>query len=189
MEIETERLHLREFTTDDIDPITAYRSDPRYLEHYPWSTWSQPRSEAFVDGCMTAGAEDPRREYDLGVALRGIGRLIGSCGLRLLDDGAKRADIGFELSPDYWGNGYATESVSAILELGFDRIGLEEVEARCVVANRRSANVLHRLDFSEAERLPVGPGLGGFTWPERILFRLSRASWREARTSPPCHGD
>lgn len=180
MEIETERLHLREFTTEDIDPITAYRSDPRYLEHYPWSRWSRSRSEAFVEGCMCAGAEDPRLEYDLAVTFRRDGRLIGSCGLRLLGNGTGRGDIGYELSPAHWGNGYATEAASAMLDLAFGQMALEEVEARCVVANQRSANVLHRLAFVETERIAVGPGQGGYTWPEQYRFRLSRARWMDA---------
>ena len=181
METTTERLYLREFTTDDVEPLTAYRSDPRYLEHYPWSTWSRRQSEAFVEGCMCAGAEDPRREYDLGVTLREERELVGSCGLRLPGDGRERGDIGYELSPEHWGNGYATEAVSAILELGFGQMGLGEVEARCVLANQRSANVLHRLSFREVERIPVGPGLGGYTWPERYLFRLTRTQWASAQ--------
>ncbi len=185
MEIATERLQLREFTVDDIDPITAYRSEPRYLEHYPWSTWSRSRSEAFVEGCMSAGAEEPRREYDLGVTLLGNRRLIGTCGLRLHGEGTERGDIGYELSPDHWGNGYATEAASAILDLAFGQMRLEEVEARCVMANQRSVNVLLRLAFAEAERIPVGPGLGGHTWPERGLFRLSRVRWVDAGSQSP----
>ena len=86
------------------------------------------------------------------------------------------------LSPVYWGQGFASEAVRNILQVGFEDLELDEIEARCVVANRRSVRLLHRLGFEEAERIPPGPGRGAFKdrmLPEWYVFLLSRDKWIE----------
>ena len=64
--------------------------------------------------------------------------------------------------------------------VGFEELDLDEIEARCVVANKRSVWLLHRLGFEEAERIPPGPGRGEFAdrmLPERCVFLLDRDKW------------
>ncbi len=180
MEILTERLRLRELTPQDIDTITVYQSDERYLEHYPWSTRSRAESQALVERFMQWARKDPRFKFQLGITDRVDGRLFGTCGLRCNSVGSKHGDIGYELSPEYWGQGFATEAVAAMLEFGFKEIELDEIEARCVVANQRSVRLLRRLAFREVELLPPGPGLQGYTWPERYVFLLTRNQWLES---------
>ena len=59
-------------------------------------------------------------------------------------------------------------------------LDLDEIEARCVIANKRSVRLLHRLDFEETEHVPPGPGRGEFEdrmLPERYVFLLRRDKW------------
>ena len=86
----------------------------------------------------------------------------------------KRTDI------VYWGQGFASEAVRSILQVGFEDLDLNEIEARCVVANKRSVGLLHRLGFQKTERVPSGPGRGEFgdrMLPERSVFLLYRDKW------------
>ncbi|TDJ25056.1 MAG: N-acetyltransferase [Gammaproteobacteria bacterium] len=45
---------------------------------------------------------------------------------------ANEGDIGYELSPDYWGRGFATEAAKAMLGLGFREFGLHRISSWCV---------------------------------------------------------
>ena len=56
--------------------------------------------------------------------------------------GSPVADIGFELAPDVWGRGYATELAVRLVEHGFDEMGLHRIEAHCIRENVASARVL-----------------------------------------------
>ncbi len=177
MERLTERLHLREFTSNDADSIAEFRKDPRYLEFYYRPAYTRQECVRFVEECIAWSREMPRTKYQLAITDRSSGVLLGDIGVRMEKVGCRRGDIGFELAPAYWGHGYASESARAMLKAGFEDLGLDEIGARCVVANRRAVRLLRRLGFEEAERIPPGPGRGEFEdqmLPERILFLLRR---------------
>lgn len=57
----------------------------------------------------------PRLKYQLALTLQSNPHLIGTCGIRLASADAQEGDIGYELSPEYWGLGYAR----AIVNFGF----------------------------------------------------------------------
>ena len=182
MEKLTERLLLREFTKQDVDAVAEFRKDPRYLEYYYRPAYTREECVRFVDKCIAWSKESPRCKFQLAITDRSNGVLLGDCGVRTESIGSRRGDIGYELSPVYWGQGFASEAVRSILQVGFEDLELDEIEARCVVANRRSVRFLHRLGFEETERVPPGPSRGAFKdrmLPERYVFLLSRDKWIE----------
>jgi RimJ/RimL family protein N-acetyltransferase len=60
---------------------------------------------------------------------RGTGRWVGRLGLNLLDDwpGADRWEIGWELDPEFWGRGLATEGGREAVRFGFEAVGLDTI--------------------------------------------------------------
>jgi RimJ/RimL family protein N-acetyltransferase len=187
MEILTPRLILREARTEDVPSFHLYQNDPRYLEHYPWPEWDCERSKALIARFISWSKEKPRIRFQLAVTLRGTGRFIGTCGIRCQVAGDDHGDLGCALSPDHWGNGYAIEATSAMLDLAFHTLDLQTVQATCVAQNERAVRLLRRLGFREAERIPAGTVERGYAWPERWGFELRRRSWgnRPAGGSAP----
>ena len=184
MEKLTERLLLREFTKQDVDAIAEFRRDPRYLKYYYRPAYTREECVRFVERCIAWSRENPRRKFQLAITDRSNGVLLGNCGIRTESIECRRGDIGYELSPVYWGQGFASEAVQSILQMGFEDLDLDEIEARCVIANKRSVRLLHRLDFEETEHVPPGPGRGEFEdrmLPERYVFLLRRDKWVSSR--------
>lgn len=182
MEKLTERLLLREFTKQDVDAVAEFRRNPRYLEYYYRPPYTREECARFVDKCIAWSKESPRCKFQLAITDRSNEVLLGDCGVRTEGIESRRGDIGYELSPVYWGQGFASEAVRVILQVGFEDLDLDEIEARCVVANKRSVRLLHRLGFEETERIPPGPGRGEFAermLPERCVFLLDRDKWIE----------
>ena len=180
MEKLTERLLLREFTKQDVDAIAEFRRDLRYLEYYYRPAYTREECVRFVDTCIAWSKESPRCKFQLAITDRSNGILLGNCGIRTESIESQRGDIGYELSPIYWGQGFASEAVRSILQVGFEDLDLDEIEARCVVANKRSVRLLYRLGFEEIEHVPPGPGRGEFVdrqLPERSVFLLYRDKW------------
>ena len=81
------------------------------------------------------------------------GRLIGNCGIRRKPDNDWEADIGFELAPEYWGRGYATEAARAIVDFGFRELELHRISSWCIADNAASARVLERVGLRPEGRL------------------------------------
>lgn len=145
MRIETERLVLREFSQDDIAEVVAYWSDPRYQRYYPEIPDIGQAVGELVRRFVAAQTEQPRRVRQLAITLKTDGRLIGNCGMRVNNPALREGNIGYELNPDHWGRGYATEAARAMLALGFDELRLHRIWAECVADNLASARVLEKL--------------------------------------------
>ena len=70
----------------------------------------------------------------------------------------------YNLLPEYWGKGYATEAVRAVLKFGFTVLKLHRMEAGCAVGNIASIRVLKKVGMQmEAQRRKVLPLQQGWT--------------------------
>ena len=129
MRLETPRLILREYTKDDFAAVLDYQSDPRYLRYYSWEKRTFEDVQWFARTFIDWHSESPRRCFQLAVLLRESGTLIGGCGVRRKPDDDTEADIGFELSPEHWGQGYATEAATAMAGFAFRELGLHRLSS------------------------------------------------------------
>ncbi len=145
MIIETARLSLREFVADDWRAVLAYEADTRYMRFYDMTERTEADVRAFVQMFLDYQAENPRRGFQLAVTLKASGALIGNCGIRVNNPEWREANIGYEIAPDLWGRGYATEAARAILKFGFTQLGMHRICAWCVADNTASARVLEKL--------------------------------------------
>lgn len=83
-----------------------------------------------------------------GITLTGQNEVIGSCGFLNVSAKHQRAEIGFELSSDYWGRGIAGEALRAVVRHGFAQLGFHRIEALVEPANTASQQLLERVGFT-----------------------------------------
>ena len=144
--LETERVYLRAISYDDVDTIFAIRSDARVMRYFgqlPMSTHEQAIEH--VRRIQTSFQEQDGIRW--AIASRQDGQFLGSAGFwRILKD-HERAEIGYELAPQAWGQGIMVEALQAILDFGFSHMGLHSVEANIHPENRASRRVLEKLGF------------------------------------------
>lgn len=69
---------------------------------------------------------------------------MGWCGLKLSKE-TLETDIGFRFFEHHWNKGYATESASACLDYGFEKLGLKSIVGRAMADNISSVKVLEKL--------------------------------------------
>lgn len=98
----------------------------------------------------------------------------------MTETGAHEADLGYELNPDYWGCGYATEAAAALIDWGFAQLGLHRVWAWCIADNARSARVLERLGMYLEGRQREKVWMGD-RWADALLYGILVHEWREGR--------
>lgn len=177
MRIATERLILREFTTDDWPDVLAYQRDPRYLRYYAWTDRSENEVRDFVQMFLDEQQQKPRLRFQLAITLPDDNALIGNCGIRRKPNNDSEADIGYELSPEHWGNGYATEAVQALVDLGFGEWGLHRVSSWCIADNEASVRVLERLGLKLEGRLRENEEFKGRRW-DTLLYGMLAEEWR-----------
>jgi RimJ/RimL family protein N-acetyltransferase len=177
MIVDTPRLRLREFVEADWPAVLAYQSDPRYLTYYPWTERTEAEVRAFVNRFLTWQAAHPRLKYQLAVTLRDGGSLIGNCGIRLPEAGAPSADLGYELAPQHWGHGYATEAAWAMVGFGFETLGLHRIWGECAPENLASRRVMEELGMRCEGRMRGTRRFKGRWW-DTLVYAVLEDEWR-----------
>ena len=175
MQIQTQRLFLREFVTSDWQAVLAYQSDPRYLRFYEWEHRTESEVRAFVQRFVNLQNEQPRTKYQLAITLNG--QLIGNCGVRFDRANSRVAELGYEIAPDYWRKGYASEAARAMLALGFDTLNAHRIDAWCIAENIASANLLEKLGFKR-EGVVREQRWFKERWWDALLYGLLEHEWR-----------
>ncbi len=144
--INTDRLSLRWITADDVDDFYAIYSNPEVMRY--WSTPPLPDKSA-----ASKLISEIRRGFERhqmlkwGIALRADDKLIGSVTLFHLEFEHRRAEIGYALGRDYWGQGYMGETLTAVLNYAFDVLEFHRIEADVDPRNAASVRTLERLGF------------------------------------------
>ena len=182
--ITTDRLLLREFVVDDWPAVLAYQQNPRYLRLYPWTERTEAEARDFVRMFVDQQAESPRRKFQLAVSLPDSGLLIGNCGIRRKPENDWEADIGYELAPDYWGRGYATEAARAIVSFGFRELGLHRISSWCIADNAASARVLERVGLKLEGQLRQNEYFKGRWW-DTLRYGMPVGEWRAELEETP----
>jgi ribosomal-protein-alanine N-acetyltransferase len=176
MQIITQRLRLREFESSDWLAVLAYQSDPRYLRFYPWEDRTEQDVQEFVDAFLVLQKEQPRLNFQLVVEVKGEGKLIGNCGIRIDEPGGDVANIGYEIDPEYWRHGYATEAAAGIVNFGFLRLKMQRIWAECLAENRASARVLEKTGLQKSVFKPKQTFIKG-RWHDQLIYTISYHEW------------
>ncbi|HEX2206373.1 MAG TPA: GNAT family N-acetyltransferase [Longimicrobium sp.] len=147
-ELLTPRLRLRQWRDSDRDPFARLCADPAAMEFLR----PLPDRAAADQLAGSLAAHIERHGWGFWAAeLRGSGDFIGFVGIqrpRLTYPFSPCVEIGWRLSPRYWGRGYATEGARASLRFGFERLGLDEIVSFCAAGNARSRAVMERIGMT-----------------------------------------
>jgi RimJ/RimL family protein N-acetyltransferase len=99
------------------------------------------------------------------------GRIVGSCGMHS-ENG--RVELGYWVSPEHWGRGYATEAVRGLLSLA-RLTGHRRITARHALDNPASGRVLRKVGFRATGRATAMHSLGRGAWVEGPEYALDLA--------------
>jgi RimJ/RimL family protein N-acetyltransferase len=177
MPIETERLVLREWAEDDIEPFL--RLNTPAVMRWLGGVRSREDMEQAVRSRFIPWQRD--RGFTFWVVERKQeGELLGFCGIKIADDAGSPVEgeyeIGWRLREDAWGQGYAKEAAAASLDHVFDRIGAERVVALTVEGNQASWGLMERLGMTRRPDLDYD----GPAWAEGrvVVYLIRREEWR-----------
>ena len=177
MQLQTSRLLLREYVSDDWRAVLAYQRDPRYLRFYAWNDRTEEDVRDFLQQFIDSQHERPRKRFAFAVTLKTDGQLIGNCNIRKRQADDLAAEIGYEIAPAHWGNGYATEAARAIVTFGFDELKLHRISAWCIAENSASAHVLEKIGMRLEGRLREQESMKGRWW-DALLYGILDREWR-----------
>lgn len=177
--METQRTILRPFTMDDAEDVYAYCKDPRVG---PIAGWKP-------HGSIEESREIIRTVFSepdvFAVVEKEGGHVIGSAGFVAphRKGGAahegKSSEIGYALSPEFWGRGLMPEVVGELLRYGFEDLLLDEIWATHYKENARSRRVIEKSGFVYA----FTENLTDEFYPDRptCFYFLTKDAWEIRR--------
>jgi RimJ/RimL family protein N-acetyltransferase len=178
----TERLVLRDLTEDDQKAVHSYASDPEVVRYMDWGPNTEQETVNFIQRSIAAQKEQPRTNYTLATVLKADNTLIGSCGIHISSPENKEGWIGYCLNRHYWGQGYATETASALVGFGFAQLSLHRIFATCVPANTASAHVLEKTGLKLEGHLREHRWVK-CVWRDSLLYATIDREWAESRST------
>ncbi len=175
-ELQTPRLFLRKFSTDDIDRLAELTSNADFMRFSGGSVCNRAQAEAMLERLLAP--ERLGKPSQFAVILRENGKLIGYCGFFLQTvDGVEELEIGYRFDPEYWGQGIATEAARAVRDHAFRDLQAERVISLILPENAASKRVAEK----NGMRLEKETNFRGF---RTQVFALSREEWtRQAQAA------
>jgi len=144
--LETERLILKTTELSDLDNLVALRSDPDVMKYIgDGATHTEEQVKSF----FLSIAIPYQEKHGIGffsVFEKESGNFIGQAGLFHVgyDDVQPDIEIAYRLHKKYWGKGYATELVKALIQWGFQNLSVDKLIAGTEPENIASQNVLKK---------------------------------------------
>lgn len=152
----TARLRLRPLRRDDLDAIAEVYMHPLVMR------WIGPQTREDVEREIATQLE---HQESLGWSMwavedRQTDRMIGDCGLQPLEHHGPDVELGYDLHPDAWARGLATEAAGAVMEQAFGPLGIDRVVAVVKPDHFASQRVLEKVGLHRTgTRLAYGESM------------------------------
>ena len=175
-EIETNRLRLRMLSLHDVEDFAAIFSDAEVMNYMgieAGTTLSRAETETTVEGMIEFWERNGFGRW--AVIEKKSGKLIGLCGLRLLEGSP---ELFYLFARSSWGQGFATESALAALRYAFEQLGLERIIAVIRPANMNSIKVVEKIGMKFEDKVNAY-GVDG------VLYAARREDFRPPESDEP----
>jgi RimJ/RimL family protein N-acetyltransferase len=172
------RVVLRRFHRDDVAAFVAYRSYEQVAHYQSWDApYPREQGERFITELTAQHPDTPGEWFQFAVALRSTGQLVGDCAALPHADDPRQCEIGFTMSPDHQGHGYATEAVRLLLNYLFTQRGKHRIAAFCDPRNTASAALLGRVGMRREGHLRESTWAKG-EWTDDLVYGLLVDEWQ-----------
>ena len=141
--LQTSRLILRKITIEDAAEIFAYASDPQVTAYTLWDAHHSINETYEYLNNVVLPIYRFGTGMKWGIVEKKSNKLIGTCSLHSMPI-HRRAELGYVLAREYWGQGLMTEAAQAAIAFGFHVMQLLRIQAYCAVENIGSARVLEK---------------------------------------------
>ena len=180
--IKTSRLLLRQWTQDDFLAFAELCSDKDVMEFFPKQL---TQKESFEMAEKIRSLIKDRGWGFWALEIPNEHKFIGFVGLHTPTDRmpfSPCVEIGWRLSSQHWGKGYATEAAKAALDYAFNSLHLSEVVSFTTLANVRSMAVMEKLGMTNSNQNFMHPDIeASHPQCEHVLYTISKLKWQQER--------
>ena len=166
-----ERVVLRPFRPDDVEPLWRAKLDP--------AMWAQTTEAPLTPVTLEehrARYSEPSKDSSAQFAVDVDGGLVGRAGLFNVDDLARHAEVGLSLLPEHQGKGHGRDVLRVLLGYAFRSRNLRRVHLQTLASNRAALRAYAAVGFVEEGRLHEHAWVEG-TYDDVVLMAVLRGDW------------
>jgi len=145
---------LREITKNDAFDYYSYMNRSEMDAYLTKDNQPQTVESAEEEVTYWGSLFPNKRSFYWGIALKNNNKLIGTAGFNTISFANSRAEISYDLDPDYWGKGVMLRSIKSILKFADNQLGIVRVQATVIIDNERSIKLLERCGFKKEGVMP-----------------------------------
>lgn len=150
--LETTRLTLRPMTMRDAPDIFAYSRDPEVARYVLWDAHqSLGDTRAYLRFILRQYRDGSPSSW--GIVLRETGRVIGTIGYMACSLENRTVEVGYSLARACWNHGLMTEALQAVINVTFDQLSINRIEAMHDARNPASGHVMRKCGMRYEGRL------------------------------------
>jgi ribosomal-protein-alanine N-acetyltransferase len=170
LNIQTERLSIRKFDSQDLHEVLKYTSDTSVMKYIPEGLFNEDDAKQFISKNSGDGAEK------FPVVLTEEDKLIGHMVFHKYF-GEHTYEIGWVFNPDYQNKGYCSEAARALLKYGFEDMKLHRIIATCQPENHPSYRVMEKIGMRREgyfkKCIPKGD-----EWWDEYYYAILEEEWK-----------
>lgn len=172
----TSRLTLRRLEPTDAAAVHAYRSLPEVSQFQSWEPATPAEVVALVEGMPAENPLTPGAWFQIAITTRDRGNLVGDCGLHPREDDPRQVEIGITVAPTWQGQGFATETLRAMLRYLFTQTDTHRVFCSVDPRNEPSRKLLQKLGLRQEAHLIESLWIKG-QWVDDIILAMLKREW------------
>lgn len=174
-ELHTARLRLRKIGMDDLPECFRFTGNPEVTRYMLFQTHGDLSETAASIGKWVARYETGRC-YHWGIALKESNRLIGVIDLLRFEEEAGTCSFAYMLAEEYWGRGYMTEALTAVIDFGFSQMELQCIHADHMAENKASGAVMRKAGMTCTGVIPGRYEKNGKP-QDAVQYSITREQW------------
>jgi RimJ/RimL family protein N-acetyltransferase len=176
MIFQSARLIARRMESGDLAAFAAYRNDPDAARYQSWTSFSLEEAGEFIASMALKNPGDSGW-FQFALQRRDDSSLVGDCGLRIIEDDRRLAEIGFTVARQHWNKGYASEEVRALVDYAFNTFGLHRITASADPRNTASCRVLEKAGMHKEAHHRQSLWFKG-EWADDAVYAILRGEWK-----------
>lgn len=180
MNLETERLIIRNFRDGDLADFVAYRSDPKVCEFQGYAPFTEETGRNYIESLKDATFGETGKWNQLAVELKSKKKLIGDIGLKPENDDARTVEFGVSFSTEYQGKGLAKEALAKVFDRLFADKNIHRIIGIIDTENVKMIGLIENLKFRrEAEFKQSFWDEGKNSWRDEFLYAMLEKDWKK----------
>jgi RimJ/RimL family protein N-acetyltransferase len=175
IELNTDRLLLRDYSPDDLTPFAAMSKDKKFQRFYSEQDCSEIHWQKLVNQFSQEHSQAERTDFNLAIVMRETGLYIGAVGIRI--EAHQQASVGCALIRHQQQSGVAIEAMRAIAEFGFLQLDVHRIYAETIADNHAAIRLCRQLGMRKEAEF-VEHRYFKEKWWNTVIFGLLKSQYK-----------